>query len=447
MGHSHARALIACLQVFRWTMSRPSYFHLVVVAAGWVLTQGTHAITETLVVTGVSGVMHHEAFHRFFSRARWDADDLGHALFRQLRALTDGVRVVLDDTLAAKKGPEVFGLGVHVDPVRSTRKHKVFAFGHVFVTLCILVKFPFSSRPWALPVLFRLYRSKKECLKHRAAYRTKNQLAKEMLRVLLGWCDKGERIEVMADVAYCCSSVTRGLPKTVVFIGAMRPDAVLTAPPPSRAKGIRGRRPKRGPVLPKPVQLANSAAAPWQQCKAHIYGKIHIVTYKTCLAQWYRACGTTLLRIVVVKCETGSIPFRVFFSMDPDLPVAEILQLYSWRWCIEVTFRNLKQHFGFADSSARTRLAVLRTAPFVGLLYTQLVLWYAECAANTALARFPLRPWYAWKKDVCFVDVLRAAQAALRGVDILDLLRNHADFAETMPPRLLAAPDRLKTAA
>ena len=82
-------------------MSRPSYFHLVVVAAGWVLTQGTHAITETLVVTGVSGVMHHEAFHRFFSRASWDADDLGHALFRQLRPLTDGVRVVLDDTLAA----------------------------------------------------------------------------------------------------------------------------------------------------------------------------------------------------------------------------------------------------------------------------------------------------------------------------------------------------------
>ncbi len=361
--------------------------------------------------------------------------------------LTDVVRVVVDDTLAAKKGPEVFGLGVHVDPVRSSRKHKVFSFGHVFVTLCVLVRFPFSSRPWALPVLFRLYRSKKECERNRGAYRTKNELAWEMIRVLVGWCGTDVRIEVMADNAYCCSTVTHRLPKNVVLVGAMRPDAVLTVAPGPVAKGRRGRRPVRGPVLPKPAAMAEDADTPWQQCRAHLYGKTQVVTYKTCVAQWYRACGGAVLRVVVIKCEAGTIPFRVFFSMDPSLTVSQILELYSWRWSIEVTFRNLKQNFGFADSSARTRLAVLRTAPFVGVLYSQLVLWYACHAATTPLACFPNRPWYPGKKDVCFIDVLRAAQAALRHTDILDLLRNDEDLSKFLPARVVTPPVSLKTAA
>lgn len=447
MVQSNARSLLACLQVFRWTMGRPSYFHFVVIAAGWVLTQGPHAITEALVVTNVSGLMHHEAFHRFFSRATWEPDRLGHKIFRQLRKRIDRVQIVIDDTLASKKGPEVFGLGTHLNPVLSSKKHKVFTFGHVWVTLCVLVRFPFSRRPWALPVLFRLYRSKKECENHRAAYRNKNKLAREMLRVFQGWCEKDERIEFMADSAFSCDTVTRGLSKHVVLIGAMRADAVLTAAPPAPVKGRRGRRRKRGALLPKPSQLAADESVPWQHCNVDMYGKVRTVVYKTFLAQWYQACGTRLLRVVVVKCETGNIALRVFFSMDPNLIVPEILQLYSWRWSIEVTFRNLKQHFGFADSSARKRLAVLRTAPFAGLLYSQLVLWYAEHAANTPLARFPLRPWYHWKKEVCFVDVLRSAQAALRGVDILDLMRNDADLAVNIPPRLREAPDPGEIAA
>jgi hypothetical protein len=432
---------VAFLEVFHWTLTRPSYFHLLIIAAGWVLTQGSHAVTEALVVTGVSGAYHYEAFHRFFSRATWDPDDLGHWLFLRLRPLAGRIRIVVDDTLATKKGSEVFGLGTHLDPVRSSKKHKTFAFGHVWVTLCVLVQFPFSSRAWALPLLFRLYRAKKECEKHPGEYRTKNQLAKEMLRIFHGWCRADERIELMADNAFCCDTVTRGLPQNIVLIGAMRLNAVLTAAAPAPVKGRRGRPRKRGVVLPKPSQLADDESTPWQRCKAHIYGKTRVVTYKTCLAQWYQACGTRLLRVVVVKCETGNIPFRVFFATDTTLTVSQLLELYSWRWCIEVTFRNLKQLFGFADSSARSKKAVLRTAPFVGLLYTAMVLWYAEHAHGTDVARFPLRPWYPWKKDVCFADVLRAGQATLRGVDIPDLLRNDADLAEFLPPRVRAAPE------
>jgi hypothetical protein len=43
---------------------------------------------------------------------------------------------------ARHKGPRIFGLGTHLDAVRSTRKTKVFAFGHVGVVLAVAVPVP-----------------------------------------------------------------------------------------------------------------------------------------------------------------------------------------------------------------------------------------------------------------------------------------------------------------
>src|SRR5437870_3356835 len=154
-------------ETFRLGMTSPGFTNLVVIVSGWILTQGTHAVTEALVVTDVARRRHWESFHRFFSRGSWDPDDLGYWVFLRLsRTLLDSVvRVVIDDTVAPKKGPHVFGIGSHLDPVRSTKLRKVFTFGHCWVVLAALVRVPFSSRTWALPILFRLYRNEKECKK------------------------------------------------------------------------------------------------------------------------------------------------------------------------------------------------------------------------------------------------------------------------------------------
>jgi hypothetical protein len=57
--------------------------------------------------------------------------------------------------------------------------------------------------------------------------------------------------------------------------------------------------------------------------------------------------------------------------------VEYLLQRYASRWSIEVTFYDMKQFLGFADSQAWSRIAVERTAPFVAYLYTIIVIWYA----------------------------------------------------------------------
>lgn len=440
MHEQALRTLLDLLEVLRPPLTRPGFTNLLVVFVGWVLTAGPHAVTCALVATGVAGRRHHEAFHRFFSRGTWQPDQLGYGLLLVLmRLVPEGapLRLIVDDTICAKKGPAVFGLGTHVDPVRSTRRHRVFCFGHCWVVLAVLVDVPFSRRPWALPILLRLYRTKKECKRHRSVYRKKTELAREMVEVMLRWLPD-RPVELAADSAYCNRTVLRGLARRVVVFGAMCAKAQLTALPPRARKGMPGRRRLRGPALQNPQALALDQDVPWHRTTAWLYGRKQTVFYKTLCAQWYRVCGSPLVRIVVVRVETGHIGFRVFFSTDPTVSVRTLLESYAGRWSIEITFKNLKQHLGFADSSARKQAAVERTAPLVALMYTTLVLWMATGVHRTALATPPLRPWYRHKRDLSFADVLRAAQRALVHLDVLaiapSLDRLRKSTARPQPP-------------
>src|SRR5215210_4248043 len=103
--------LVAILEVLRPALTRPGSENMRVLFCGWVLTPGVHAVTETLVQTGVAGRRHHEAFHRFFSRGTWSPDALGRLLFELILRLMPErtpLRAVIDDTLAPKKGAHVF---------------------------------------------------------------------------------------------------------------------------------------------------------------------------------------------------------------------------------------------------------------------------------------------------------------------------------------------------
>jgi hypothetical protein len=435
------------LGAYRSALTEPGFRNLVVIVAGWIQTTGRHAITQSLVVTGVAGRRHHEAFHRFFSRGTWHPDHLARRLFERLRhALCideHGLRIVVDDTLAAKKGAHVFGIGSHIDAVRSTRRFRVFCFGHCWVVLAVLVRVPFSRRPWALPLLFRLYRNKKECTGKRHVYRKKTELARELLDVFHSWVGNA-RVELAADAAYCNDTVTRGLPSSFVLFGAMRPDAVLTALPDERTAAATGRRRRRGAVLPKPEALARDDREPWRTCEADLYGCKRQVHYKELRAQWYRACGVGLLRIVIVKVATGAIGYRVFFCTDAMRSVREILEGYAGRWSIEVCFRNLKQDFGFAQSSARTRAAVERVAPLVGLTYTLVIAWFTKHAHTHVLAAPPVRPWYRHKQGFAFADVLRMAQRVLAPLDVLDPRRSITNLRRRHPST--ASSSRLRRA-
>jgi DDE superfamily endonuclease len=427
--------------------TRPSFRNALVVFLGWVQICGGHAITEALVVSGVAGRRHHEAFHRLFSRNRWNRDGVGRLLFRCIvgRLLNAGmIEVVIDDTLARKSGPEIHGLGTHVDPVQSTRKWKVLSFGHVWVVLSVVVKVPFSQRSWALPVLFRLYRSKKECERRGATHYTKSELARQMLEVLHGWRD-GRRIRVTMDSAYSNRPLMHPLLDGVTFVGALWPKAKLYAKCPTHPG--HGQRRFYGEALPKPKQILSERRYPWHECEVCLYGRTESIRYKVLDVQWRGVMRQHVLRAVFVQTRRHDVKLRAYFSTDPTMTVPEILETYARRWSTEVCFRDLKQQLGFADSQARKPAAVERTAPFVGYSYTTLVLWFSAGAWESPLAKPPLRPWYTQKKDLCFTDIVRCARRALEGFDVLDPVRGLEALRKKDRAQARHGPDELRVAA
>jgi DDE superfamily endonuclease len=403
---------------FRRHFTAPTFLRFLILAAGWILAgEPFRCVTEALVASGVSGQLHWQAFHRFFSRARWQIDALGRTLLGLLGPLLPEGRLelVVDDTLCRKSGRRVFGTAMHVEPVSSTRRKKNLVRGHCWVVLAVVVDVPWSKRPWAVPLLFRLYRGKNEA---GPAYRSKPSLAREMLDVVLGWLPAEAAVDVLLDSGYMNRTMLGGLPLgRVTTTGALKTNAALSrAPTPDE----RRRRRRRGARLPTPKALQGDRRWRWATMTTSVYGRTRRQRVLSLQAQWYGVLGDRLTRVAVVDVDPRKV--RAFLCTDVGRTAEQVLEKAARRWPIEVWNRDGKQHFGLADSPARSEQAVRRTAPWAGLLSGILVVWFHR-VYRTAEVPLPVRPWYGWKEDLSFADLVRAARATLRPVALLPWAR------------------------
>lgn len=405
-------------------------------ALAWLVAPAPQLITTALVYSGLSG-SHHAAFYRLFSDASWDADEMCRAVFDALLEVfvADGeeVQFTIDDTLALHKGDHIDALGCHIDPVRSSRTYKVKAFGHVWVIAALCLRFPFSPRDFALPIAFRLYRTQAECEASGETFRTKTELAEELMSMVSGWL-KGRRAVLCVDSAYFCGYLLKHRPGHIEMIGSMKSNVVLRTETPKRVSGQCGRPRKQGDRLPKPTEMyADDAAYPWQEADIAMYRGVRRVRFKTVSAQWYEPNGQKLMRVVLVKMTSGSDDFRLYASTDPNRDAAEVLRLYARRWSQEISHRDLKQELGFGKSAVRHPDSVVRLPVFVGLLYSVTVAWYATHGCGSVHDRIPLRPWYPKKSAPSFADIIATARHAIRDHEVFQECGQH-DFPRNLTP-------------
>jgi hypothetical protein len=178
------------LMSFSIAFTAPTFQRSLVLLVGAILAKGRRTITNLLWNVGDLAEGDPSNYHRVFSRAPWSLWKLGRVLavaVIELAALDDWIRVVVDCTVAEHKGKKVYGKGCHHDAVRSTDTHKAYRWGHRWVTLAIVVRFPFCSRPWALPVLAALYRPEEVNKKEGRRHKTPIQLAEGLMSILLHW--------------------------------------------------------------------------------------------------------------------------------------------------------------------------------------------------------------------------------------------------------------------
>lgn len=465
----------AILFTFSGCFTRPGFENFAALVVGWIVCQGRHSISRVIQAAGeASRKKHHSTFYRFLSRGSWATDPVGHAVFGLLHAFLPAViTTILDDTLAHKSGPHIFGAGMHHDASRSTYgrgtaagRKVFFSFGHNWVTLAIWIPLPWApGRGLALPILFRLYRSKKRC--PQGQYRKRTELAMELLTVFAGWLEPGRtfKVDVVGDAEYACKTIVRNLPEGFVFTGPMVMGAALYALPASY-RGM-GRPSVKGKRLPSPKALAASAAIRWTKLKLTIYGREVTILVKSQVCLWYTVAGTRLVRMVVTRDPTGRIEDRAYFCTDSERSITEILAGFARRWELEVAYRNAKQYMGAEDPQngwwrrkagsrvpkkkagpnprgRRGEKAVQHTLPLAFAAYAVVVVWYlrhGKPGVDVSRVRMEA-PWYAHKATPSFMDMLAALRRAiwagrLSAHPLLDRVRRNVQ--DLLPQWLLVA--------
>jgi hypothetical protein len=425
------------LAAFSPLFSQPTYARFLTLLGAAVVTTGRRTVANVLRTAGGLAPGHRTAYQRVLSQARWSGLELGCALARFLldHVLPDGpVVLVGDDTVDGHKGKCVYGKGRHRDPVRSTHSYTAWRYGHRWVALAVLVRLPFATRPWALPVLIDLYRPPDQGRAEGRRHRTPAQLACRLLRLLLIRFP-GRTFVFVGDSSYGTHEVARFCRRhraRLTLVSKCHPDVNLFHPPPPYAG--KGRPRVKGDRLPKPRRAVaglrpssrSRLTVPWYG------GGTRRVAVVTCTGHWFKSGrGLVPIRWVFVEDRTGTHRDEYFLTTDTTRSPAEVVAAYCGRWNLETTFQECRSHLGLETTRGWCRATVLRAAPCLLGLYSVVTVLFASLpeSERTGSVGWP------GKVGVTFSDAVRSVRRWLWVKGVFPQAGIDADLAK-LPPNV-----------
>lgn len=374
-------------------------------------TRGRRHLLSQLVCFGrhtVTGLLRNQdrtqcdwtADYRLYSEDRFDEDKVFNqvrAEIEQLSASSEAPLVVaMDDSLLRKTGPKIYGSRYQRDPL-SPPFHVNLVRGLRVLQISAAVRqgsegaarlIPIDFQHAALPAKPRkdAHAEAQAAYQAERAKRNINRVGRERLAHLRQQMDESgsaqRRLIVTIDGRFTNGTVLRNIPARTTLIGRVRKDSVFHWAPTTQPE--RGRKRKYGERCPTPEQLLKDDSVPWQTVPAYAAGKRYDFKVKT-LGPVFAPMdkGEHPLRVVVVE----PVPYRksktskrerrepaFLIGTDPDLSLAELLQLYLWRWDIEVNFRDEKTLLGVGQAQVRTELSTQNAPALAVAAYSLLLL-------------------------------------------------------------------------
>ena len=408
----------------------------------WVMCLGRHTLRRTFESAHPDRIPDHsrrhglDPYYNFFERSAWDPRHLAHrvgVLILTRLKLGGSITLLVDDTLAHKRGKSVWGLGWFRDAVASTQKRVATASGHNWVVLAVAVCVPFTHVPiLALPLLARLHRGGKGQPSCAA-------LARGMLAEVLGWWPE-RRFTLIGDGAYATEGLLRDLDERVTFVGRMRGDAAVSDPeglPPAR-KGNRGRKPSKARRLPKPREAAAAAdeeqppaGAPcWQDVAVRVYGRARQLKALTYDVVWPRVLGDRVIKAVVVRDPSGRMKDCYLFTTDLEASLSWVIRMFAWRWAIEVLFRGSKQVMDIEAPQHWSEESVGKVAPWVWSMQSVIMVWYITSGYESAEAAEMRARMGEWDSEWSLRHMIQVLRGAILDATINPNSAKEADLRE-----------------
>jgi hypothetical protein len=418
MLFNHSSELIGLLQTFCPLFSSRVWPQAQALLLGAILAPGKRTVSSILRVLGLSTTLQFQNYHRVLNRAQWSGRLAARLLLGQLiDAFGQSGPLVfgLDETIERRWGRCIAARGIYRDAARSSKAVTNKTSGLRWLSVQLLAKVPWAQKIWGLPFLSVLAPS---CGYYEKRARQPKKLldrAKQVIVQVKRWAASRTLI-FLADGAYSALELLAWCQRLgVTLITPLRLDANLFAPAPKTRPGRVGRPRLKGPALPKLAARLNDPRTKWQRIWIDWYGKgPRRVEVASGTAIWYHTGKVPVfIRWVLVCDPLGQFESRALLSTQASQSAREIIELYSRRWQVEVTFEESRAHLGFETQRQWNPKSIQRTTPVLLGLFSLVTLM-----ANQLQQQFPgsLRPrgaaWYS-KGKISFSDALGYVRAHL----------------------------------
>lgn len=439
--------ILAILDAFRSEFSGPTWAKVVPLVLGTILARGRRTVAAALRQAGLDHEPDFSKYHQVFNRAAWSplrlSPRLLHLLILAFQAVGLQLTFVIDETLERRWGRRIRLRGHYRDPLASSKARSVAASGIRWIVLALVITPPWSTRPWALPILSVPGPTPRVSARLGRRHKTIAVWARQMIACLRRWLPEAE-LTVVGDQAY--SVIELGLccrRRGVRLIAPLRLDARLFAPPPPRAAGTVGRPRKVGDRLPNLASVLGDPATAWQRAAVRWYdGRERILELATGTAWWYHPGSAPLpIRWVLSRDPEGKLEPRAWSSTEPGDAASAIVAEFVRRWPLETTFEEARAHLGVETQRQWSDLAIARETPCLFGLYSLVAAIGVMLHREHPIA-IRVASWYP-KRQATFSDVLAAVRRHCW--DSLDIRISGRDPSCVEIPR--AQLDRLLNAA
>jgi len=269
------------------------------------------------------------------------------------------------------------------------------------MVLAMLVSFPWSKRPFALPICCVLRKPENHPKNLKRKTRSGTDLICQILIVIRRWFPDlkitllGDGDFARAKLCHLCQKLSIGL------VSRMRADARL------HDFVLPGKRKGRTPKVGK--RLKQEERGIWQNEQVQWYKgetKKVFMTARDCL--WLAGKEATVIVLKAVWVQLRLEDEVILMTTDIAMDAATVISHYVKRWNIEVTFREGREYLGIETQRQWSDLSIERSTPFLFVLYTLIVLIGNEMnKTQTIIAE--ATAWYN-KKHLSFSDLLQAVK-------------------------------------
>ncbi len=345
------------LTPFRQFMTAPQFKHFTRYVFGLIVAE-----KKKKTVEGINAIYAERKdrsnLTRFMIKSPLEMEPiLNKALERHWRHLNISVGfslfLLIDDSETEKSGTRMEGAGFF----KCHSGEKRYIFGHNFVLMLA------SLNSVAVPVGIRLYLKEEYCKQNQIPFKTKNQLAAELIEGFRA--PRGVRVSVVFDSWYLNPTVVESCHKKgYPYISQTKNNRTIYVEGKKFSAAQYAKR-QRG------LALKSTTYTPRAQSSS--------VKAKSLLV---RLNQLGKVRFVVSRNEKREYVFLVTDHLR--LPMVEVIRRYDIRWDIECYFRDAKQHLGLGDYQMRSLQGIVRhlyTVMIACILLVQLKLSLAEAQA------------------------------------------------------------------